>query len=142
VVVQLLSLLDLQQKEANIDEAHSSNLQTKIAVEQSKHARKQADATGAQSQILLLFTIVTIIFVSPRRKGVHSRWLIRVCQLPLSFFTSYFGMEATIVQGGNEKVSHVWKIMGQHTMLRHNSKNHKMLSRSRSCIRSSHCILL
>jgi hypothetical protein len=39
-------------------------MQTKIAGEQSKHARKQADATGAQSQILLLFTIVTIIFVS------------------------------------------------------------------------------
>jgi hypothetical protein len=66
VFKQLLSLLDLQQKEANIDEAHSSNLQTKIAGEQSKHARKQADATGAQSQILLLFTIVTIIFVSTR----------------------------------------------------------------------------
>ena len=53
---QLLELLDLQQKEETLREAQYSN-------QQAKAARRQADETAAQSQILFLFTIVTIIFV-------------------------------------------------------------------------------
>jgi hypothetical protein len=52
----MLDLLDLQQKEANLFEARTSNEQTKLAL-------RQADETTAQSQIILLFTVVTIIFV-------------------------------------------------------------------------------
>jgi hypothetical protein len=35
-------------------------------------------------------------------------------------------MEATVVQGGNDKVSHVWKIMGKRASL-HNNQNYNML---------------
>ena len=62
-MLQLLELLDLQQKEANLYEAQTSNLQTRLATRQAKASREQADETKAQSQIILLFTVVTIIFV-------------------------------------------------------------------------------
>lgn len=52
-----MELLDLQQKEETLREAQYSN-------QQAAAAREQADETAAQSQILFLFTIVTIIFVS------------------------------------------------------------------------------
>lgn len=46
----------MQQKEETLREAQYSNLQ-------AAEARRQADETAAQSQILFLFTTVTIIFV-------------------------------------------------------------------------------
>ena len=70
----VLDLLDLQQKEENIREARNANQQALFTAEQALSAQAQADATDAQSQILFIFTVVTIVF------------------LPLSFFTSYFGM--------------------------------------------------
>lgn len=63
----LLDLLDLQQKEENLQQAL-------FAAKQALSAQDQADATDAQSKILFVFTVVTIVF------------------LPLSFFTGYFGM--------------------------------------------------
>ncbi|OAK95030.1 hypothetical protein IQ06DRAFT_63520 [Phaeosphaeriaceae sp. SRC1lsM3a] len=86
----LKDLLDLQQKEETLNEAHYSN-------EQADAAREQADATEAQSQILILFTIVTIVFA------------------PLSFFTSYYGMNVREFTGeqGNTNQGEVWKVMGQ-----------------------------
>jgi hypothetical protein len=48
---QLNHLLDLKQKHANVQEARS--------------ARRQADETAKQGDTLLVFTLVTIIFVSP-----------------------------------------------------------------------------
>lgn len=56
------TLLDLKQKQANVDE--------------SKIARWQAEATQNQSRSVMVFTIFTVIF------------------LPLSFFTSLFGVNA------------------------------------------------
>jgi len=44
-----MDLLDLQQKEGSLDLA--------------RLAKEQADETEAQSKILMLFTIVTIVFV-------------------------------------------------------------------------------
>lgn len=55
-IIQMMSLLDLQQKDESLHEAISSNGHA-LAVQ------KQAQATEAQSQILFLFTTVTIIFV-------------------------------------------------------------------------------
>jgi hypothetical protein len=52
-----MSLLDLQQKEDSLKEAIFSN-------DQALAAQEQAEETEAQSQILFLFTIVTIVFVS------------------------------------------------------------------------------
>ncbi|KAH6885412.1 hypothetical protein B0T10DRAFT_577100 [Thelonectria olida] len=85
----LMDLLDLQQKEESLKEAHYAN-------EQADAARDQADETEAQSQILLLFTIVTIVF------------------LPLSFFTSYYGMNVVELTGeqGNTNQGAVWRVMG------------------------------
>ncbi|KAJ5684524.1 uncharacterized protein N7477_000869 [Penicillium maclennaniae] len=57
------TLLDLKQKQANVDEA--------------KIARWQAEATQNQSRSVMVFTIFTVIF------------------LPLSFFTSLFGINAS-----------------------------------------------
>ncbi|KAF2685607.1 hypothetical protein K458DRAFT_387567 [Lentithecium fluviatile CBS 122367] len=78
----LMSLLDLQQQEESLDLA--------------RLAKEQADETEAQSRILMLFTIVTIVF------------------LPLSFFTSYYGMNVRQLTGeeGNTSVGEVWKVMG------------------------------
>ncbi|KAI9893444.1 MAG: hypothetical protein M1814_006741 [Vezdaea aestivalis] len=55
-----IALLDMKQKQANVDEA--------------VQARIQAQEAAGQSRIILVFTIFTVIF------------------LPLSFFTSLFGM--------------------------------------------------
>ena len=64
---RILDLLDLQQREVNLQ-------QMLYTAKQALSAQAGADATEAQSQILLIFTVVTIVF------------------LPLSFFTSFSGM--------------------------------------------------
>jgi uncharacterized membrane protein (DUF106 family) len=58
-------LLDLQQKEASLAEVRSSNRQAELAAD-------QAEETQAQSRILMLFTVVTIIFVSAYLKRAQS----------------------------------------------------------------------
>lgn len=92
----ILNLLDLQQKQDNIDEAHSSNQTALLTAKQAMPSQDQADATDAQSQILFIFTFVTIFF------------------LALSFFTSYYGMNVEDFHGNQmlRKTSYVWKIMG------------------------------
>jgi Mg2+ and Co2+ transporter CorA len=57
---QVENLLDLKQKQANVDE--------------SRLARWEAEVTQTQSRSVMVFTIFTVIF------------------LPLSFFTSLFGI--------------------------------------------------
>ncbi|KAF2467650.1 uncharacterized protein BDR25DRAFT_233822, partial [Lindgomyces ingoldianus] len=72
---QLIELLDLEQKAASLAEAR---------------------ATTKQGKAIMLFTIVTIIF------------------LPLSFFTSYFGQNVSEITGDNKnpKSSELWRIAG------------------------------
>jgi hypothetical protein len=70
----LMTLLDLQQKEHSISEAQSANQQALFNAKQALSAQEQADATEAQSQILFVFTVVTVVF------------------LPPSFFATYFGV--------------------------------------------------
>lgn len=67
------TLLDLKQKQANVDEA--------------KMARWQAEATQDQSRSVMVFTIFTVIF------------------LPLSFFTSLFGINAREWSGTPENLT-------------------------------------
>ncbi|KAI9768065.1 MAG: hypothetical protein M1840_005099 [Geoglossum simile] len=69
----LHNLLDLKQKEANVSEARSGNLQA-LAVKQ-------------QGKTILIFTVVTIIF------------------LPLNFLTSLFGVNARELTGQNGRLS-------------------------------------
>lgn len=101
----VLDLLDLQQKEASIDEAKYANQQALFAGKQAIAAQAQADATEAQSQILFIFTVVTIVF------------------LPLSFITSYYGMNIIAgfdnegnIEAKNYSISDVrsviWKSLG------------------------------
>lgn len=70
----LYNLLDLQQREENVRESRAANQQALFTAKQALSSHDQAAAAEAQSLILFLFTIVTIVF------------------LPLSFFTSFFGM--------------------------------------------------
>ncbi|OKP10792.1 hypothetical protein PENSUB_3612 [Penicillium subrubescens] len=67
------TLLDLKQKQANVDEA--------------KMARWQAEETQNQSRSLMVFTIFTVIF------------------LPLSFFTSLFGINVREWSGTPENLT-------------------------------------
>lgn len=82
----VLNLLDLKQKEANIDEARSS--------------RRNAEETASQGRTLMIFTVVTIVFA------------------PLSFFTSYFGMNVVELTGDKEniKMGEVWIYTGPLTV--------------------------
>jgi Mg2+ and Co2+ transporter CorA len=111
----VMSLLDLQQKEDSLKEAIFSN-------DQALAAREQAEETEAQSQILFLFTVVTIVFVR-LPLPIHTRTSTPIffaqlttslTQLPLSFFTSYFGMNVVEFTGeeGNTNQPEVWKVMG------------------------------
>ena len=74
---QCSSLLDMRQKQANLDE--------------SRLARAQMDATAAQGRSIIVLTIFIMIFVSldSPHKSAHS---VDLLQLPLSFFTSLIGM--------------------------------------------------
>ena len=66
----LMSLLDLQQKEQSVQEARSISQTAFLTAKQAITAQDQADSTDAQSRIIFVFTLVTIVF------------------LPLSFLTS------------------------------------------------------
>jgi hypothetical protein len=71
--------LDLKQKQANVSEALSARLQAehtsrqaesaaayaKDQAEQARLARQQSEETARQGRTVMLFTVVTIIFVSP-----------------------------------------------------------------------------
>lgn len=68
----LYNLLDLEQKEESLNEAQRANQQALFAAKQALSSQDSADAAQAQSLILFVFTVVTIVFA------------------PLSFFTSFF----------------------------------------------------
>ncbi|KFY97220.1 hypothetical protein V498_02182 [Pseudogymnoascus sp. VKM F-4517 (FW-2822)] len=67
-------LLDLKQKQANLSEAQS--------------AREQAEATATQGTTLMVFTIVTIVF------------------LPMSFLAALFALDITIFPHATDKLSY------------------------------------
>ena len=60
--IQLRHLLDLKQKQANLSEAWSSRTQAEESSKLSEEAIKQGRS-------IMLFTVVTIIFVSSSRFG-------------------------------------------------------------------------
>jgi len=98
--IKLKELLDLKQKHANVSEARAGVLEAKQALirakeandiltatmrlseeskEQTKQGVKQAEATSKQNRSLMIFTIVTIIFVSSGveggRRGMIADWV-------------------------------------------------------------------
>ncbi|KAB2109097.1 hypothetical protein AG0111_0g2554 [Alternaria gaisen] len=76
----LLALLDLKSKAASLTEARAS--------------ASEAKAATAQGRAVMLFTIITVIF------------------LPLSFFTSYFGQNVKELTGDENNPSswHLWRV--------------------------------
>lgn len=73
----------MRQKQANVDEAVL--------------ARKSTEVAATQGRAVMIFTVFTIIFVSGRPSpsvAVNITDLPRPFKLPLSFFTSLFGMNA------------------------------------------------
>jgi len=85
VYVQLYHVIDLKQKQASLSEALSARKQAAIAAEnsilqreQAKIAadnsilqREQAEETARQGNTLLVFTVVTIVFVSLDNQAQH-----------------------------------------------------------------------
>ncbi|KAH8434138.1 uncharacterized protein LDX57_011776 [Aspergillus melleus] len=72
------SLLDIKQEQANIDE--------------SRMARWQAEVTRDQSQSVMVFTIFTVMFVASLSLPLGISADDQNSFLPLSFFTSLFGI--------------------------------------------------
>ncbi|KAI5796582.1 hypothetical protein EDC01DRAFT_651951 [Geopyxis carbonaria] len=68
--------------------------ETKIQVELSKRAQELSRQTQEQGKSVLVFTIITTIF------------------LPMSFFTSYFGMNTPDIRETTTKQSGFWVICG------------------------------
>lgn len=85
---QILSLLDLKQKQASIAEALAS-------VDYARQQAEQSKETARQGRTLMLFTVVTILFVSsfiqpgPICTGANVRLYL---QLPLSFMSAFFAI--------------------------------------------------
>ncbi|KAJ5723507.1 hypothetical protein N7488_001542, partial [Penicillium malachiteum] len=82
------TLLDLKQKQANVDEA--------------KMARWQAEETQNQSRSLMVFTIFTVMYEAflPKCISIANKDSF----LPLSFFTSLFGINAREWSGVSENL--------------------------------------
>ena len=76
---EIRTLLKLKHQHASLSEAHSARMQaeytsrqTQVAVSYNKKvadqldlARRQAEETARQGNVILLFTVVTVVFVSP-----------------------------------------------------------------------------
>lgn len=61
---QLITLLDLKQKQASVSEAFSAREQARISAGYAQKQADQAEETAKQGSTLILFTVVTIVFVS------------------------------------------------------------------------------
>jgi hypothetical protein len=62
--MQLYHLIDLKQKQANSFEASAARVQAESTTEHARFQRLQTEETSKQSKTLLVFTVVTIVFVS------------------------------------------------------------------------------
>ncbi|KFY00766.1 hypothetical protein V490_01213 [Pseudogymnoascus sp. VKM F-3557] len=88
-------LLDLKQKQANLSEAQSSRIQAEQTLEQGVVMAEQAYRTtmqgkemARQGRTLMVFTIVTIIF------------------LPMSFLAALFALDITVFPHATDKLSY------------------------------------
>ncbi|KAH8774561.1 hypothetical protein F5883DRAFT_15667 [Diaporthe sp. PMI_573] len=96
-------LIDLKQKQANFSEAISARKlaretakNTELQIKQSEELSKQAEETARQGKTLMVFTVVTIIF------------------LPLSFMAAFFAINIDVFpvnEDGKLALDHVLKYM-------------------------------
>lgn len=93
-LAQINHLLDLKQKNANLSEA--------------VQARKQAEQSAQQGRTILVFTIVTIVFVSWELPSNISNAYTQ--QLPLSFLSSFYSLkiESFPRQGNDSLFPDTW----------------------------------
>jgi len=89
----LQDLLDLKQKQASVIEARSARRDAKASADQAEASTSLAYETVKQGWSIMIFTIVTIIF------------------LPLSFFTGLFGMNAKELLSADFSISFYSAIM-------------------------------
>lgn len=83
----ILQFRVLEQQELAISQRDLSTKQQKLAIEDAK-------STRVQSRSVMIFTALTIIF------------------LPLSFFTSYFGMNLTDLPTADHNSKFFWSVSG------------------------------
>jgi CorA-like Mg2+ transporter protein len=83
----LLQFRVLEQQELAISQRHMATQQQNLAIEEAKSSR-------VQSRSVFIFTAITIVF------------------LPLSFFTSYFGMNLTDIVKTDHDTNYFWLIAG------------------------------
>lgn len=96
--IQVENLLDLKQKQANVDE--------------SRLARWEAEVTQSQSRAVMVFTIFTVMSVehsgyqrTPIPPAMPANPSTLISFLPLSFFTSLFGINAREWSGEPENLT-------------------------------------
>jgi Mg2+ and Co2+ transporter CorA len=87
---KLQDLLDLKQKQASVIEARAARKDAKSSADQAEASTSLTYETVKQGWSIMIFTIVTIIFVSPAYSSIWPP--ANTLQLPLSFFTGLFGM--------------------------------------------------
>jgi hypothetical protein len=87
VVRKLNTTLSLQQSEIANKKAGAANRLAKDAYTQTQYARKQ-------NTVLMTFTVATIFFVSLPYRPTQQLRLIESFQLPLSFLSSLFALDA------------------------------------------------
>ncbi|OJD36990.1 uncharacterized protein BKCO1_800026 [Diplodia corticola] len=66
----LLHLLDLKQKRANLREAHSASIQAHEASQQTRHVLELAESSAWQSRIVMVFTTLSAIYVGMLRSAL------------------------------------------------------------------------
>ena len=83
----LLQFRVLEQQELTVSQSHLATQQRSLAIDEVRSSR-------SQSRSVMIFTAITIIF------------------LPLSFFTSYFGMNLTDIVKTSRTSTYFWGIAG------------------------------
>jgi len=88
--------------------------QQQSGIIEAKAALKRADEAVLQGRSVVVFTVVTILFVSckpcllmPKEK----KYSMSISQLPLSFFATIFGMNAKEINDSSLKLSTELKYM-------------------------------
>jgi hypothetical protein len=98
--------------------------QQQASVVQAWQSVKQSEEAVSQGRAIMMFTVVTIFFVSATQfpLQIESCKAYSSTQLPLSFMASVFGMNATEFGQGNVKLIHEFKYMCKSltlTLLKH-----------------------
>lgn len=98
---QLISITDLKQK-------HNNHMETVTAAQ-------QAAASAKQSNAIVLFTVITIIFVWSQERRGNRQVLANTTQLPISFMAAFFAINIDgfkLTKDGKLPLNYVIKYMG------------------------------